>query len=71
MELEVGVGQTNLRIWPRSKDYVTPDQSRSVVLWLNPKEISIEQSDLMHWEQPTELKHITWWWKCKQLRLLQ
>ena len=27
--------------------------------------------DLMHMEQPTELKHITQWWKRKQLRLLQ
>ncbi len=27
--------------------------------------------DLMHMEQPTELKHITQWRKSKQLRLLQ
>ena len=27
--------------------------------------------DLMHMELPTELKHITQWWKRKQLRLLQ
>lgn len=27
--------------------------------------------DLMHTEQPTELKHITQWRKSKQLRLLQ
>ena len=33
--------------------------------------LSTQDYDLKHCEQPTELKHITWWWKCRQQRLLQ
>lgn len=48
-------------------------------LWLESQAASLQRAplgakldgDLMHTEQPTELKHITQWRKSKQLRLLQ
>ena len=41
------------------------------VLGARPLSPSLRGGDLMHTERPTELKHITQWRKCKQLRLLQ
>ena len=48
-------------------------------LWFESQAASLQRAplgakldgDLMHTEQPTELKHITQWRKSKQLRLLQ
>lgn len=56
---------------PRAGSQATT-QILCVCVWLSSsRDSSFRCSDLMHMEQPTELKHITQWRKCKQLRLLQ